>query len=66
VSARVTGVQAAFAAVSAQLEAWRQQMSPREYAVLLDLLARRLERELERNAEQPPVAEAERITRDAA
>jgi hypothetical protein len=43
----VTGVQAAQVAFAALLEAWRQQMSPREYEVLLDLMRRRLERELE-------------------
>lgn len=52
-SVRVTGVQAAFAALVALLDAWRTQFSPREYAVLLDLLARRLEHERER--EQPPL-----------
>lgn len=45
---RVTGLQAALVALNAQLEAWRQQMSPREYAVLRDLLLRRLTAELER------------------
>jgi hypothetical protein len=48
VSARVTGVQAALAAFVALLDAWRAQFSPHEYAVLLDLLARRLTHELAR------------------
>lgn len=47
-SARVTGVQAALVAVVALLEVWREQFSPREYVVLLDLLARHLDDELER------------------
>jgi hypothetical protein len=46
---RVTGTQAAVAAFVALLDAWRLQFSPREYAVLVDLLARRLDRELERD-----------------
>lgn len=42
---RVTGLQAAQVALAAILTAWRGQLSPREYAVLLDLLARQLEHE---------------------
>jgi hypothetical protein len=56
VSARVTGLQAALAGFAGQLDRWRDQFGPREYAVLLDLLARRLERELER-ADRPPLRE---------
>ncbi len=55
-TARVTGVQAALAGFAGQLDRWREQFGPREYAVLLDLLGRRLERELER-AERPPLRE---------
>src|SRR5215208_6704340 len=46
----VTGVQAATLAIARLLEAWREQFSAREYAVLLDLLARRLERERDERA----------------
>jgi hypothetical protein len=56
VSARVTGVQAALAGFAGQLDRWREQFGPHEYAILLDLLRRRLERELER-AEPPPLRE---------
>lgn len=49
VSARVSGLQAAQLGVVAQLEAWRAQFSAREYAVLLDLIARIVAAELERN-----------------
>jgi hypothetical protein len=42
---RATGLQAAQVAHSALLDAWRRQMSPREYATLLDLLGRRVDRE---------------------
>jgi len=46
----VTGVQAATLAIARLLEAWREQFSAREYAVLLDVLARRLERERDERA----------------
>jgi hypothetical protein len=45
---RVTGLQAAQLSVRAQLEAWRQAMGPREFAVLVDLLVRMLEAEQRR------------------
>lgn len=45
---RLSGLQAAVAIFDAQLEALRAVCSPREFAVLLDLLRRRLDRELER------------------
>jgi hypothetical protein len=48
VSTRVTGLQATLVGFVALLEAWRQQLGPREFAVLLDLLVRRLQHELER------------------
>jgi hypothetical protein len=45
---RVTGLQASHLGVIAALEAWRNQFSPREWAVLVDLLARWLEAERHR------------------
>ncbi len=45
---RVTGLQAAQVALAALLAAWQWQLSPREYAALLDLAARIIEREQER------------------
>jgi hypothetical protein len=48
VNGRVTGLQAALIGFVALLEAWREQLGPREYVVLLDLLARRVQQELER------------------
>ncbi|MCL4291383.1 MAG: hypothetical protein KJ051_14085 [Thermoleophilia bacterium] len=45
---RVTGLQAAQVALAALLAAWQRQLSPQEYAVLLDLLARQLEQEQQR------------------
>lgn len=53
-TARVTGLQAALAGFVALLDAWRAQFSPEEFAVLLDLLARRLEYDLHRE-ERPPL-----------
>jgi hypothetical protein len=44
----VTGVQAATQAVVALVAAWRVQFSPREYAVVLDLVARIADAELRR------------------
>jgi hypothetical protein len=41
----VSGLQTAQLGVVRLLEAWREQFSPREYAVLVDLLARWLEAE---------------------
>jgi hypothetical protein len=41
----VTGLQAATLAVARLLEGWREQFSAREFAVLLDVLGRRLELE---------------------
>jgi hypothetical protein len=38
-----TGLQVAHAGLSALLQRWRQQLSPAEYAVLLDLIWRWLE-----------------------
>ncbi len=49
-SARVTGLQAAHASLAAQLDLFAAQFSPREFAVLLDLLSRVLERERRRHA----------------
>jgi hypothetical protein len=45
---RVSGLQAAQVGVVSMIEAWRQQFGPREFAVLVDLLARWLERECRR------------------
>ncbi len=42
---RVTGLQAAQVSLSAQLHGYREQFTPREYAVLLDLLLRLFDRE---------------------
>jgi hypothetical protein len=39
-------MQAALRAFVALLDAWREQFGPREYEVLLDLIAGHLEREL--------------------
>jgi hypothetical protein len=44
----VSGLQAALLGFVALLEAWQGQLSAREWVVLLDLLQRHLERELER------------------
>jgi hypothetical protein len=46
-SARVTGVQVAIASVAALLESWREVLGPREFVVVLDLVARLIARELE-------------------
>jgi hypothetical protein len=47
-TARVTGVQLAAAIFAAFLGVAREVLGPREYVVFLDLIRRRLERELER------------------
>jgi hypothetical protein len=44
----VTGLQFAVAAFAAFLRVAQELFSPREYVVLLDLLSRRLQHELER------------------
>jgi hypothetical protein len=44
-----TGLQVAHAGLAALFERWRDQLSPREYATLLDLLTRYLEVERTRN-----------------
>jgi hypothetical protein len=44
-----TGLQASHAGVVALLRQWEAQLSPREYATLVDLLSRYLEVERERN-----------------
>jgi hypothetical protein len=49
-AARISGLQATQAQFQAQLNACREQFGPREYAVVLDLLARQLERERRRAA----------------
>ena len=49
-SSRVTGLQAAQVGLAALLEGWRSQFSAREFAVLIDLLARRLEAERDERA----------------
>jgi hypothetical protein len=49
-AARLSGLQAAVAIFDAQLTALRSVLGPREWVVLLDLLRRRLGRELEREA----------------
>jgi hypothetical protein len=41
----VTGLQAAQVGLASLLENWRREFSPREFAVLVDLLMRLLERE---------------------
>jgi hypothetical protein len=46
----VSGLQTAQLGLVRLLEAWRWQFSPREYAVLLDLLARWIEAEQLRHA----------------
>jgi hypothetical protein len=48
VTGRVTGLQFAVAAFAAFLRVAQELFSPREYVVLLDLLSRRLQHELER------------------
>jgi hypothetical protein len=48
-SACLSGLQATLAIFDAELEALRAVCSPREFAVLLDLFRRRLDRELERD-----------------
>jgi hypothetical protein len=65
VSARVTGLQAALAAFAALLDCWRAQFSPHEYSVLLDLLARRLEHELERQERAPLDKPVDLLEREA-
>jgi hypothetical protein len=45
---RTTGLQVAHAGLAALLERWRQQLSPQEYATLIDLLGRWLEVERKR------------------
>jgi hypothetical protein len=44
-----TGLQVSHLGLVALLERWRDQLSPREYTVLLDLVQRWLELERERN-----------------
>jgi hypothetical protein len=44
-----TGLQVSHAGLVALLRTWQQQLGPREYATLLDLLARYLEVERQRN-----------------
>lgn len=44
-SSRVTGTQAAQVAIAQLVHGWRAQLSPREYAVLVDLLFRFIEEE---------------------
>lgn len=46
---RVTGLQTAHAGIVAMLERWREQLPPRDYAVLTELVARWLELERQRN-----------------
>ena len=45
---RITAIQAAPVTLAALIAAWRSQLSPREYAALLDIAARIIEREQER------------------
>jgi hypothetical protein len=45
-----TGLQSSHAGLIALLRHWREQLSPREYAVLVDLVGRYLDVERERNA----------------
>ena len=47
-SGRTSGLQAASGGIVAMLERWREQLSSREYAVLVDLVHRCLELERER------------------
>jgi hypothetical protein len=47
---RTTGLQVAHGGLVALLRQWQGQLSPREYAVLVDLVARYLAVERERNA----------------
>ena len=47
-SARVSGFQAAQLGIASQLRAWREQLDPREYAALVDILGLFLERERRR------------------
>jgi hypothetical protein len=49
----ITGLQAAQVGLVSQLQAWRSHFAPREYAVLIDLLARWLERESRRTRIRP-------------
>jgi hypothetical protein len=46
---RTTGLQVAHVGLVALLERWREQLSPREYATVIELLSRYLEVERERN-----------------
>lgn len=46
---RTTGLQAAHIGIIAMLERWRETFSPREYAVLVDLIDRWLEVEQKRD-----------------
>jgi hypothetical protein len=52
-SSRITGVQLALLGLVAAIEAWREQFTPREHVVLLDLLGRWLDRELARRTNPP-------------
>jgi len=52
-ASRLTGLQTAQGSVRAQLEAWRQQMAPREYETLLDVLTRMLTHERRRTSFRP-------------
>jgi hypothetical protein len=45
-----TALQASHLGLVALLERWRETLSPREYAVLIDLVSRYLDLERERNA----------------
>jgi hypothetical protein len=45
---RTTGLQVAHAGLLAALERWRDQLTPREYAVLIELFLRYLEAERKR------------------
>jgi hypothetical protein len=47
---RTSGIQVAQVALAAQLDAWRDQLTANEYAVLVDLHGRRLDNERERLA----------------
>jgi hypothetical protein len=49
VSVSTTGLQVSHVGLVALIRQWQQQLSPREYAVLLDLLAKYLEVERARN-----------------
>jgi hypothetical protein len=44
----MTGVQAAQLGLVAQVEAWREHLGPREYAVLIDLVGRWFDEERRR------------------